>query len=496
VPLPLGVGLVYTPGLEPLFETGVQLVEVLELEPQTQWRKEASEEMPYRHREEFLAYLADFPQQKIVHGVGFPVGGSRQPDHRHIPLFTETIDSLGAIWASEHLAFNQARGPDGVYQTGFFLPPLQSHQGIACAVNSIQSLQSLLSVPFAVETGTNYLKPREGEIDDGAFVEQVVTKANCGILLDLHNIWANEQNGRQTVAQYLAQLPLERVWELHFAGGFEYRGYWLDAHSGVIPDAVVELAAELIPDLPNLGAIVFELMPSFLPQFGLDKIVGELEKLHALWALRTTSRDNGATENCQLRQDRSFKPNSADSVEITPEQWEDSLGALVARIHVQDKLSDQLSLDPAIHLLQELIGKFRAGAVTRNLRLTIRLLFLSMGDETFQRYLIDYFKSVPPQPFAGDETACFAQYLREQTPEVPGLLDILGYDLAAMEVASTGEPREVPFSTEPLSFLAALEEGELPEWSKTHQRFLVTITCPFPKGQQRDKGQKGQGSGL
>ena len=476
MPPPLGVGLVYIPGLEPLFEAGLQLLEVLEFEPQTQWHREASKENPYRHREEFLAYLAGLPQQKIIHGVGFPVGGSRRPDPRHIPLFTETIDSLGAIWASEHLAFNQAKDADGFYQTGFFLPPLQSQQGVACAVNSIQSVQSLLPVPFAVETGTNYLMPREGEIDDGAFVGQVVTKANCGILLDLHNIWANEQNGRQTVAQYLAQLPLDRVWEVHLAGGFEHRGYWLDAHSGAIPDAVLDLAAELIPKLPNLGAIVFELMPSFLPRFGLDRIVKELEKLCTLWALRTPSSDNGAPEISHPLHDSSFKQNNADAVEVIPEQWEDSLGALVARSQIYDELAEQLSSDPAIPLLQELIGKFRAGAITRNLRLTIRLLFLTMGDEAFQQYLVSYFRSVPPQPFAADETSCFARYLRGQSPEIPGLTDILGYDLAALEVASTGESREVPFSTEPLSFLAALEEGELPERPKTRQHFLVTIT--------------------
>ena len=476
MPSPLGVGLVYVPGLEPLFETGTQLVDVLELEPQTQWRRDTSTQTPYHHRKEFLSYLAELPQRKILHGVGFPVGGSRPPDPRQIPLFVETVDTLDAIWASEHLAFNQANGPNGLYQTGFFLPPLQSPQGVACAVASINSVQSHLPVPFAIETGTNYLKPMKNEINDGNFVNEVANKANCGILLDLHNIWANELNGRQSVSQYLEQLPLDRVWELHFAGGFKHRGYWLDAHSGAIPDAVLDIATDLIPKLPNLGAVIFELMPSFLPQFGLDRIINELEKLHSLWALRSENTKLAAAAENPLQQNTSLLPNLPHETTISPAQWEDKLGALVTCGEARNDQADLLSADPAIGLLKELIRNFRAGALTQSLRLTIRFLFLSMGEEHFQRYLSEYFKAVPPQPFAGDEAISFAHYLRKQKPLMPTLLDVVGYELAAIEVTVSGKPREVSFSTEPLSLLSALEEGILPELSTTKQQFLVTIT--------------------
>ncbi|MFF0487922.1 DUF692 family multinuclear iron-containing protein [Nocardia sp. NPDC004068] len=38
--------------------------------------------------------------------------------------------------------------------------------------------------------------------------------------LDLHNIWANARNGRQPVDEFLAEIPFDRVWEIHVAGGF------------------------------------------------------------------------------------------------------------------------------------------------------------------------------------------------------------------------------------------------------------------------------------
>jgi len=85
-----------------------------------------------------------------------------------------------------------------------------------------------LPVPFAVETGVNYLQPCAGEMSDGAFVAAVAEAADCGIVLDLHNLWANETERPPAGGAVLAELPLERIWEVHLAGGSEFQGYWLD----------------------------------------------------------------------------------------------------------------------------------------------------------------------------------------------------------------------------------------------------------------------------
>ncbi|MEE4239741.1 MAG: DUF692 family multinuclear iron-containing protein, partial [Anderseniella sp.] len=223
---PLGVGAVYIPDLHTLFASEPDLLTVLEVEPQTLWTQRDFGEQPYVYDSAFLARIAALPQNKLVHGVGFPVGGSRQPDPRHVGPLTKFIDTLDAVWASEHLAFNRAAGDPGPYDTGFLLPPLQTEAGIDAAVRSILSVQQYLPVPFAIETGVNYLRRREWEIEDAAFVTAVAERADCGILLDLHNIWTNEVNGRQPATQFMAGLPLDRVWEIHVAGGMMVDGYW------------------------------------------------------------------------------------------------------------------------------------------------------------------------------------------------------------------------------------------------------------------------------
>jgi uncharacterized protein (UPF0276 family) len=66
-------------------------------------------------------------------------------------------------------------------------------------------------LPLAVETGVNYLRPRSDEIPDGEFVRALAETADCGILLDRHHVYCNQMNGRQTVEQFVGQIPLERV---------------------------------------------------------------------------------------------------------------------------------------------------------------------------------------------------------------------------------------------------------------------------------------------
>ena len=115
--------------------------------------------------------------------------------------------------------------------------------------------------------------------------------ADCGILLDLHNVYTNAINGRQPVDEFIAQLPLERVWEVHLAGGFWMDGYWLDAHSGPMPMPLVRHARDVVSRLPRLGAIIFEIYPSFVESTGVDEICRQLELLRELWTLRGTAAD-------------------------------------------------------------------------------------------------------------------------------------------------------------------------------------------------------------
>ena len=238
----LGVGIVYSSALEPLFADHPEIADVLEIEPQTTWLERPDRPGEILVRPEVDDHLAGLPFPKLVHSIGTPVGGSIPGIDAQLPLLRETVRKLEAPWASEHLAFNLT--PD--FFTGFFLPPRQTAAGLDVYVAAIGRLRDAVRVPLAVETGVNYLRRRSDEIADGEFVAELADRTGCGILLDLHNLFANERNGRQKVWEFLSQLPLDRVWEIHLAGGFEWGGYWLDAHSGAIPEPLFALSRDWV----------------------------------------------------------------------------------------------------------------------------------------------------------------------------------------------------------------------------------------------------------
>ncbi len=455
----LGVGVIYLPELVPLLESRPDLVQVLELEPQTLWRYLPDRAMPYVQDRGELERIARLPQRKLVHGVGFPVGGSRLPDARHLEPLIETIECLGSPWASEHLGFN-AFG-EGV-NTGFLLPPLQTRAGVDAAVAAVSRVAGALPVGFSIETGVNYLQPRHGFMSDGAFVAAVAEEAGCGILLDLHNLWANELNGRQTVREFVAELPLERVNEVHIAGGLEHGGYWLDAHSGRIPEPLLELASWVVPQLPNLGAIVFELLASYLEPLGLDGVGEEVEKLARIWDLR----GNGAGSSSRRRSD--------DVSDVSPREWEDALGALVVGRAPASSLARALAEDPGIAILRELVANFRSGMIVDALRLTSRLLLLSGGERLMPELLAGFFASSPPALFASAEAESFASYVRAHAPPIPHLDEVLAYECASLRVLLHGSPEQVRFGHEPYAVLVPLVEGRLPD-SPPPGDFIVDV---------------------
>src|SRR5205807_827419 len=106
----------------------------------------------------------------------------------------------------------------------------------------------------------------------------------------LHNLFTNERNGRQPMRDVVDRLPLDRVVEVHIAGGEWLNSYWLDAHSQLAPIELWERASDIVCTLPNLKAITFEIMDEALIGEGITKsaLREELERLRNLWQCRAS----------------------------------------------------------------------------------------------------------------------------------------------------------------------------------------------------------------
>ncbi len=421
----LGVGIVWWPALDTLCHAAEGLVDVIEAEPETFWVP-APDGMGFRS---FLSdALAHLPQPKLLHGVGAPLGGTCLPPSGHAAVLACDVAVLRPDFVSEHLSFTRFRtrrdAPPVVAR--FMMPPLQSSAGVAVAAANIRRHRAALGgVPLAVETAVSYLPPAPGEWPDGDFAGAVANAADCGILLDLHNVLCNARNGRQSVAAFCDALPLERVWELHLAGGEGEAGFYLDAHAGLVDEELMDVAAMLMPRLPNLRAIIFEIMPERVEKVGLAAIGEQLARMKDLWNTRAAARDP----------DRA----AADAAPITepaltPEAWEALLGCAITGLPQQPTMDAVtaawwLSSAPALDLYRTLSGEGRASAIASAAPRTTQLLLRQRGGTGTRQILAEFWRQATPAYTTTEEARAFLHYLANTHPSQPGLTDAMASDM-------------------------------------------------------------------
>jgi uncharacterized protein (UPF0276 family) len=399
---------------------------VIEAEPETFWVPEQDGFRSFAG--EALKHLR---QPKLLHSVGAPVCGTCPAPRGHAVALARDVAELHPEYVSEHLSVTRFRPKteDLDVFAGFMLPPAQSRAGVElAAANILEHCSALGGTPLAVETTISYLPPAPGEWPDGAFVRAVAETADCAILLDLHNVLCNWRNGRQSMAEFCDTIPLERVWEIHLAGGEQERGFYVDAHSGLVEPELMEIATSLMPRLPNLRAITFEIMPERVAEVGLRAIGKQLEQIRDLWNLCANTGERYFNAKQAL-------PPAGPPLN-DPEAWERLLGcAIIGR--PQPAIDDRTaqwwrSAMPALDLYRMLVGEGRASAVLSAAPRTTRLLLEGCGGPGTRRILAEFWRQSPPQYTAVDEARAFFRFLSESEAERPGLMDAVSLDAAEL----------------------------------------------------------------
>jgi hypothetical protein len=127
-----------------------------------------------------------------------------------------------------------------------------------------------------------------------------------------------------------------------------------------------------------------------------------------------------------------------------------------------------------------LIHEFRASMIVGVLRLTSRLLMLTLGAGPFRTILNSYWRATPPQMYASLEAEAFADHLTQLDLAVPHLTEILRFERAIAATLDDGRTRIVAFAAEPLPLLRALAAGRLPDEPPRPGRYEIELTPDGP----------------
>jgi uncharacterized protein (UPF0276 family) len=170
----------------------------------------------------------------VPHGVSLSIGGADDLDADYLARLRDLVRRLDAPWCSDHLCWTGVAGVD-VHD---LLPLPFTQATLAHVVERVKRVQGELGVPFALENASSYMEFRESTIPEHAFLAEVAERADCGVLLDVNNVYVSAHNHGFDAEAYVDAIPPDRVVQIHLAGHDDRGAYLLDTHGDHVKDAV------------------------------------------------------------------------------------------------------------------------------------------------------------------------------------------------------------------------------------------------------------------
>ena len=189
----------------------------------------------------------------ISHGLTMSVGGTDPLDEAYLTELARFLRRTGARFHSDHLCWS---GTDASMLHDL-LPLPFTREAVAHVAKRIREAQSKLDVPFAVENVTWYAPLGAPEMREQDFLNEVLEASDAKLLLDVNNVYVNAQNHGFDPLDFLREVPLDRVVQLHVAGHHRWDdGLVVDTHGADVPDPVYELLAWVIERTGPLPVIL------------------------------------------------------------------------------------------------------------------------------------------------------------------------------------------------------------------------------------------------
>jgi len=285
----LGIGLPYFASLPPDVYRS-RLVDFVEVTPETISREQgkkgrAAITLVPDQLERAQKTCAGLPM--VVHGVELSIGSAHGWNSAYLDMLDTFQSTWSFIWHSEHLGFQTVLDDEGTsVEVGVPLPLPATEEAMRVVAERCTAIRCRYGVPFLLENPAYYVTglPADPELRDDAGLMCAITEhSECYQLLDLHNVYCNAVNHQLDPRAIIKRMPLDRVVEIHVAGGSWHNGIYMDAHDGRVPDVVWELLDYTLPRTPNIAGVVFELLEEHALRLGVDGVAAELTRASEIW---------------------------------------------------------------------------------------------------------------------------------------------------------------------------------------------------------------------
>jgi len=216
---------------------------ILEKKPVVDWFEIISENYMIDGGNPLAVLDAILEQYRVVqHGVSMYFGSAEPLNPEHLRRLKTLVRRTQTPWLSDHLCWGSV---DGSYSHDL-LPIPYTWEAVEVTAAKIRQVRDFVEVPVVVENVSSYAEFHDSVMTEWEFLNEVVERADCGILLDVNNIYVSAMNHSFDPRDYLDSVSAERVAQIHIAGHSRYQKYILDTHDHPVIDPVWELYARAI----------------------------------------------------------------------------------------------------------------------------------------------------------------------------------------------------------------------------------------------------------
>ncbi|QSJ16573.1 DUF692 domain-containing protein [Nostoc sp. UHCC 0702] len=205
---------------------------------------------PMQKQQELELLASHFPI--IPHAINLSLGSAEGLDTDYLRKLARLIKQLNPPWWSEHICFTKAGGVD----IGHLSPLPYTKEAVEVLCRNIAEVRRWVDVPLILENITYMVALPGAQMTEAQFLTEVVERCDCGLLLDVTNLYTNAMNYGYDVHDFLQQLPWERIVQLHFVGGHWHDGILIDSHSQSTPLEVWQLMDEVVARVSVKGIVL------------------------------------------------------------------------------------------------------------------------------------------------------------------------------------------------------------------------------------------------
>jgi hypothetical protein len=226
----------------------------------------------FQDGEEHLAALAK-KTPLFVHGLGLSLGTPGPLDAKRLEQFARVVRIANPEWISDHIAFTRTAEAD----LGHLNPVPPTSENMKVIADHAREVSERCKKPFLLENITSHIQ-LTGDLSETSFLNQLCERGDCGLLLDVTNLFINSRNHGYDPLKWLHEIAPRRITQLHLVGYSRAGERYTDSHSQPIQEELIELAQAVVRYAP-VEALILERDEDFPATDELEQEIAKLKRI-------------------------------------------------------------------------------------------------------------------------------------------------------------------------------------------------------------------------